>query len=639
MTLIKKMALGVLIMLFLVFIGTYLITMNNARNFFIQQIESNAQDTATSLGLSLSQSFLSHDIPTMNSMVQAVFDRGYFSSIEVKDVKGKIIISKKQPDQVSSIPGWFVNLIRWPTTDKSSLVMNGWMQAGLVSVTTDSGYAYSALWSNAVEMVKWYFIFAVVALILIYGFIQFLLRPLNRVTAQALAISEHEFPIESNIPKTPELKQVTLAMNQMVTKIKSLFQTQLQQTEALRVQVYQDALTGMSNRRHFLQQLSSILENEDEFVPGYVLMIVIDGLDELNKQQGYQQGDNLVLTVSRICKEFWQQTSVSTIARINGSTFALINNELDSLIFEKACKDFELVLRQAISNIALCDIHIGATNYFVHQSVSNLLTMVDLSIKKAREKGVFYCQIEQDTFKYPRLFDGDDIKKALAQKTMNLYVQEVTNGKRNMHKEVFVRIPDPSGGELGAGYFMQLAEKLSLACFIDLYVLHELTSRKVATQECFALNISENTLQKKEYREEYLKQLKNLPQAVLNNLALEINEAILLSNFSEAKLFARQANQLGVTIGVDRVGIHFSPLHYLSDLHIDYIKLHGSLVQDIDENESKQFFIHYFNEMAKTLDIQVVATQVEQQAQWEALQLAHIPWGQGRYLGIVELLS
>ncbi|VEB29613.1 two component histidine kinase, GGDEF domain protein/EAL domain protein [Legionella pneumophila] len=56
MTLTKKMAVGVLIMLLFVFIGTYFITMNNARNFFIQQLESNAQDTATSLGLSLSQS-------------------------------------------------------------------------------------------------------------------------------------------------------------------------------------------------------------------------------------------------------------------------------------------------------------------------------------------------------------------------------------------------------------------------------------------------------------------------------------------------------------------------------------------------------------------------------------------------------
>jgi len=72
MTLIKKMSLGVLLMLFLVFTGTYVITMTNARNFFIKQIESNAQDTATSLGLSLSQSLLSHDLPTMNAMTQAV---------------------------------------------------------------------------------------------------------------------------------------------------------------------------------------------------------------------------------------------------------------------------------------------------------------------------------------------------------------------------------------------------------------------------------------------------------------------------------------------------------------------------------------------------------------------------------------
>ncbi|WBV62462.1 EAL domain-containing protein [Legionella pneumophila 130b] len=87
------------------------------------------------------------------------------------------------------------------------------------------------------------------------------------------------------------------------------------------------------------------------------------------------------------------------------------------------------------------------------------------------------------------------------------------------------------------------------------------------------------------------------------------------------------------------MGIKFSPLHYLSDLNIDYLKLHGSLVTDIDENESKQFFIHYFNEMAKTMDIAVVATQVESEAQWQALQIVHIPWGQGRFLSSVELIK
>jgi EAL domain-containing protein (putative c-di-GMP-specific phosphodiesterase class I) len=120
---------------------------------------------------------------------------------------------------------------------------------------------------------------------------------------------------------------------------------------------------------------------------------------------------------------------------------------------------------------------------------------------------------------------------------------------------------------------------------------------------------------------------------------LEISESIVLSHVPEVKLFALQAKKIGVKIGVDRVGVHFSPFHYLNDLHIDYLKLHGGLVQDIADNESKQFFFHYFNEMAKTMNIEVVATQVEQQAQWNILQKVQVSWGQGRYLAPVEPLS
>ncbi|CAM2979556.1 LapD/MoxY N-terminal periplasmic domain-containing protein [Legionella worsleiensis] len=632
MTLIKKVALVVLMMLLLVFMGTYFITMNNARNFFIQQIESNAQDTATSLGLSLSQSLLNHDEPAVNSMVQAVFDRGYFSFIQVKDIKGKILVTKKLMPQNDTIPEWFVRLIQWPMTKKSSLVMDGWMQAGEVAVISDPGNAYRALWRNAVVMIKAYFLFALIALLLTYGFIQLLMRPLKRVTAQALAISEHEFPIETQIPHTPELKQVTLAMNQMVLRIKSLFEDQLQQAELLRVQVYQDPLTGLNNRRYFLQQLAAILDNEDEFIPGYVLMIVIDGLDDLNHKQSYQQGDNLVLSIARLCNQFWRQHSVSSIARISGSTFALINHELDPELFDQQCKEFENLLRQAISEVKYIEVHMGATGYFAHQSVSNLLSMVDLSVKKAREQTVFFCQKEHDTFKYPRLITREDLLDCLNKKNMQLYSQEITNGKDSLHKEIFVRILDRNSSELGAGYFMPAAEKMELAHRIDQYVLNELTQKEYSAIECFALNISEDTLVHTEHRNAYLQQLKNTPASILKNLSLELSESKVLSSFEETKSFVKQVQKLGVKIGVDGVGIHFSPLHYLRELHVDYLKLHGSLVQDIDENESKQFFIYYFNEMAKTLDIKVVATQVEQEAQWHALELIHVSWGQGRYL-------
>lgn len=638
MTLTKKLALGVLVMLLLVFLGTYLITMNNARNFFMQQIESNAQDTATSLGLSLSQSFAKDDVATMNSMVQAVFDRGYFSTIEVKDMQGNVLVVKQRASSHSRIPLWFEHLIKWSSSEKSSLVMNGWMQAGMVSVVGDPSYLYYSLWGNAVEMVKGYILFAVVALALAYGFIQHLLKPLKRITAQALAISEHEFPIEEHIPKTPELRQVTLAMNKMVAKVKSFFDEHVQQTESLRIQVYQDSLTSLSNRRHFIQQLSTLIDNEDEFVPGMVLMLVIDGLDELNQKQGFQQGDNLVLAAASVFKEFWSQPSTSALSRISGSTFALISHETDPVIFNSQCREFEHNLKQAIMTMS-CKYHMGVANYARHQPITELLTLVDESVKSAREKRLFYSPRELNMLDYPQVVTLTDIKETLKQKKLTLHTQCVTDGVRYLHKELFVRMCDNNNNELGAGYFMPIAEKLGIAHRIDKYVLAEVITKKVLEAGCFAVNISADTLMNDKYSLAYLQQLKKLPRPLLANLSLEISELYVMNYFPQIKTFVKEAKALGVSVGVDRAGVQFTPFQYLSDLHIDYIKLHGSLVQDIDENESKQYFLHYFNEMAKTVDIQVVATQIEQEAQWQSIQIAHVMWGQGQYLAAVEPLA
>lgn len=632
MTLIKKMALGILFMLFIVFIGSFYITMNNEKNYFVKQLESNAQDTATSLGLSLSQPLLAHDKLSINTMVQAVFDSGYFSQIQVKDVNGNVIVTKKSLTSQTSYPAWFMRWLQLSFTEKTALVVNGWMQAGQVSVVSDPSYVYASIWQNAVEMAKIYCLFAVIALFLANLFIQVLLRPLKSVASQALAISEHEFPIETQIPKTYELKQVTLAMNQMVLRIKSIFEEQIQQTELLRKQVYQDQLTGLTNQRYFLQQLSVILDNEDEFIPGYILYIVIDDLDKFNQIHGYQRGDQLILLITRICNEFWVQPSIITISRINGSTFAVINQESNTDIFDNQCKEFEQLIKQAVCDVESCTVHMGACGYFSQQSVTNLLNTVDLSIKKAREKGVFYCQKDHDNYKFPRFITSKEIVDTLTKKHMKLYAQGVTNEKEYLHKEILVRIQENGKESLGAGLFMPLAEKEGIAYLIDLYVLDELIQNETDSEVHLAVNISSDTILNIKHREAYLLKLKQTPVKLLQRLSLEIGEALVVSSFSEVQLFVKYAQELGVKVGIDRVGVHFSPMSYLRDLHLNYIKLHGSLIQDVDENESKQFLIYYFNEMAKTMGIDVIATQVEHVSQWETIRHIHITWGQGRYL-------
>ncbi len=637
MTLTKKMAIGVLSLLMLIFIGTYLITMNNARNYFIEQLQSNSQDTATSLGLSLSQALANKDNATMLSMVQAVFDRGYFSVIEVKDIHGKELVSRRVRANTNTVPQWFTKLIFWSPNPQTSFVMNGWNQVGEVIVISNPDYAYEALWSNALGLVNGYLLFALASLLVVYLFISWLHKPLNRLKAQAQAIRAREFPIETNIPKTLEFREVTLAMNQMVLRIKELFQEQLKQIEVLHNEAYQDHLTGLGNRRFFLQQLTSLLSHEDDFAPGYLVIVAIDELYELNKHSGKQKADEVLLAVANTCVTFWKEHSLACASKLSGDNFALIVRENEPEQFIKNCTEFTELLQQLENSNTLIKINVGAAAYRLNETPAALLSETDEALKSAR------LRINEVNYKISKHISADSLNEsivleALRENRLSLYAQKVTDGKVNLHEEIYARlIAGPS--ELGAGYFMPIAEKLGLAHVLDLYVLSEVSKKSLKENRAFAVNLSESTLSNDKNSKEYLQVLSSMPIAQRRLIHIEVSEALLNKHFSEIKNFLLELQRLEVTAGIDQAGLHLSPMQYLSDLSVDYIKMHGSLIQGVEGNQSKQFFLHYFNEMAKTLGIQVIACQVENENQWKAIQAIPMTWGQGIFLFSTEKLN
>ncbi|PZN84276.1 MAG: hypothetical protein DM484_03115, partial [Candidatus Methylumidiphilus alinenensis] len=91
----------------------------------MRQLESHAQDAATSLGLSLSPHM--SDPATMNAMVDAIFDRGYYQEIAIDSVDGKQLIKRINPVQIKGVPDWFIALIPLETPHADALIVNGWM--------------------------------------------------------------------------------------------------------------------------------------------------------------------------------------------------------------------------------------------------------------------------------------------------------------------------------------------------------------------------------------------------------------------------------------------------------------------------------------------------------------------------------
>ncbi len=126
----------------------------------------------------------------MNSMVDAIFDRGYYKTISVITVDGDTLIERNNPVTSKDVPSWFINNVdlRLPTAE--AMVMSGWKQAATVVVVSHPGYAYRELWKNTVDTFWLFSLTTITALLLGILAIRLLLKPLQRVEEQAEAICE-----------------------------------------------------------------------------------------------------------------------------------------------------------------------------------------------------------------------------------------------------------------------------------------------------------------------------------------------------------------------------------------------------------------------------------------------------------------
>ena len=112
MTLTRQIIMIFIGALMLLFVGTFFVTMQHIKGYFEDQLNNNAQDTATALGLTLSEK-LQQDAGQAEilSKVKAVFDRGYFRSIVVQDIDGNIVVKRFLKSQTAFAPDWFKSWI------------------------------------------------------------------------------------------------------------------------------------------------------------------------------------------------------------------------------------------------------------------------------------------------------------------------------------------------------------------------------------------------------------------------------------------------------------------------------------------------------------------------------------------------
>lgn len=643
MTLARQLILIVCALFVLLFIGTLTITIINTRSYLTDQMHSHAEDTATSLGLSLKPALEKNDIPLMETMVNAIFDPGYYREIVLLNPDGSVLYQRKEPVRIYGVPQWFIHLIPLKAPSARRELNSGWKLAGTISVTSHPGYAYRELWSIAFDTFWWFLaVFLVVTVLLIVA-LRFVLRPLRAVESQALAVCDRQFPVQEQIPRTRELGRVVTAMNRMTRKVESMLADQTELTENMRRQANEDALTGLANRRSFDARLNASIESRESFMTGALFLFQINDFKGYNDRHGFEKGDELLKECAGVLSRVFAAERGSILARLGGANFAVVVGDIDQAAAGKLGESLSAELGRLQTRGYHDDADVGRTGIAYYQgqgTVSELLSRADMALRAAARRGAnAWSLYDEATVTRTDVHTASEwlarLRDVIENRRIILHYQPVRLHRDGsvVHHEVLARIAGADGETLPAGIFIPMAERHGLGpAFDKLVVASALEKLGEETGSTLAVNLSPASVHDPEFPGWLHEQLARDPGRA-QRLILEAPEYGVTSDLEAAGRFLDDLTSLGLRFGLDHFGVGAVSFGYLKRFKLAYIKIDGSYVRGIDATTDNQFLVQSVADIAHGLDIQVVAESVETAAEWKMLERLHVDAGQGYFLG------
>lgn len=649
MTLLRELAVYFTIMLALLFAGSLVMNIIDGRNYLQAQLESHAQDTATSLGVAIAATEPGN-VAAMDSMIDAVFDRGYYRVIRFTSIEGEVLVNSEHALVLDDVPDWFMSIVDLKAPEVSTEVNRGWTPLGTLYVSSHPGFAYRNLWAKTLHGL-WLFGGALlVAIAGLHIFLNIVLRPLRRLEKQADAICQKRFEVQTSLPKTRDLRRVVEAMNRMAGKLERLFNEKVVLTEELRKQSVKDSLTGILNRRAFDDWLaSSLLSQERGETGGGLLLLQVSGLDEYNRLHGRTEADQLLVGVSRSICESIQSWPQSFVGRRGGAEFAVfipacdleVGQEIAEKVFGAVASlpFFTTEEGQDRLHLALV-VHLGRIDQ------QEMISQADQLLRSIQSNGGNNWQAreinEGDDQPYQHWSEGhwqESLRQVLKGQEVELFSQPVYDMEgKLLFREVFTRLR--LLGELAsAEAFLPMVERFDLHADFDKVVVEVLLVRlkRDVLEGRYCINLSPRSLLDPNFFDWLMDTLKAVPD-LCPRIILEIPERTLLLGGEKLAGLINDLLKTGCTFSVDHFGIASRTLTSLHLLHLEFIKVDGSFVRGIRENQGNQFYIRTLAMLAQSRDIQLLAQDVEEAADWEQLQSLGVSGGQGFYLGRPERL-
>lgn len=404
-----------------------------------------------------------------------------------------------------------------------------------------------------------------------------------------------------------------------------------------------DPLTDLPHRRHFRKSLQKALKaaRANGQAP-MVLILDMDRFRTINQAIGQTAGDFILKEVARRLAGHLYEKDL--IARTGSDEFSILLT--DSLMLKDSAR-----IADRLTHLFDEPFEYLGENYYFTASIGiavaphdgdkcdTLLDAAYMALNRAKVEGgnrIEYFTHDLDQDARNQLALESKLRQAIENNELRLVYQpkfDIASG-HIQGVEALLRWRHPVLGEISPGEFIPIAETSPIIHQIGAWVLQtacrqleEWDSQGLHLAQ-MAVNISPRQFQSRNFLHE-IKRIVSQSTIVPQRLELELTETVLMSNLEQAMQVLQHLRELGLSVAIDDFGTGYSSLAYLAQLPVSVLKIDQSFTRRITEKAKIGAIVHSIGELARGLDLRVVAEGVETEAQLAFLRDIHCHEAQG----------
>ncbi|GAA4226698.1 diguanylate cyclase (GGDEF)-like protein/PAS domain S-box-containing protein [Sagittula marina] len=421
-----------------------------------------------------------------------------------------------------------------------------------------------------------------------------------------------------------------------------------------------DQTTGLPNRRWFTAALSNALaRGYSERQQDFLVFCDLDSFKQVNDLHGHAMGDVILRDVGRILRRSFADAHL--VARLGGDEFAII-----------ACNTDQDTLRQRLQALCaeiarLADQHalapaarsLGASAGAVHlaehfDNRAETLRAADAACYRAKQNGRGQVVFAEELMEADRSIGrGEEdlyqlLEHAISQNALSVHFQEIhtveeTDGAPARMVELLARLKAPEGRLIPAGAFIPVAERSGLIFRLDQWMLRKalalVASDRFGHDTMLCVNMSGASVGSDQFCLEVLELLEGAGRRTSGNICLEITETVALHDPEKVANFARKLRATGAKVALDDFGAGMSSIRHLHSLKVDFLKLDGSFVRDIQTSRLTRLTLSCFVDLAREIGAETIAEFVETNDIRKEMAALGVDYVQGYLLHVPEAVD